>query len=942
MDKIVVRGAREHNLKNIDVTIPRDKMVVVTGLSGSGKSSLVFDTIYAEGQRRYVESLSSYARQFLGLMEKPDVDQIDGLSPAISIDQKSTSRNPRSTVGTVTEIYDYLRLLFARIGVPHCPLCGKEITRQTSEQIVHQILEMPKGTKIMILAPIIKGKKGEHKYVFEELRKAGYTKVRVDGKIYDTDEELNLHKNYKHNIEAVADRLIVDPRNRRRFSESVEQGLNLGEGVIYVLNVDSGKETTFSQNYACEDCGINLPELSPRSFSFNSPYGACPACTGLGTKLEVDPGLVVPNPKLTIAEGAIRPWARTTSRMGWYTQILIAMGQKYDFSVNIPYKDLSQKARDLTMYGTGDEIIKVDLGNGRVYETTYEGVIANLGRRYKETDSEYVRKDIEKYMTVKTCQVCNGDRLKPEFASVTVSGQTIVDIVNLSIDKCLDLFNNLKLNERDAEIARQILKEIRERLQFMLNVGLNYLTLDRTARTLSGGEAQRIRLATQIGSSLMGVLYILDEPSIGLHQRDNSKLIATLKKLRDLGNTVIVVEHDAETMEEADWLLDIGPGAGEHGGKVISQGTPAEVKADKKSLTGQYLSGQKTVICPMKRRLGTGESLEIIGAEENNLKNIDVKIPLGKMVVVTGVSGSGKSSLINDTLAKKLANVYHRAQNTPGKHQDILGLKNLDKVIDIDQSPIGRTPRSNPATYTGVFNNIRELFAAVPEAKMRGYKSGRFSFNVKGGRCEACHGEGILKIEMHFLPDVYVTCEECKGKRYNKEALEIYYKGKSIADVLSMTVEEALDFFANIPAIRVKLQTLMEVGLGYIRLGQPATTLSGGEAQRVKLATELSRKATGKTLYILDEPTTGLHFDDVNRLMSVLNALVDLGNTVLIVEHNLDVIKCADHIIDLGPEGGDQGGEVVAQGTPEEVAKSEISYTGQYLRKLAKILRLKL
>lgn len=942
MDKIVVRGAREHNLKNIDVTIPRDKMVVVTGLSGSGKSSLVFDTIYAEGQRRYVESLSSYARQFLGLMEKPDVDQIDGLSPAISIDQKSTSRNPRSTVGTVTEIYDYLRLLFSRIGVPHCPLCGKEISRQTSEQIVHQILEMPKGAKIMLLAPIVKGKKGEHRYVFEELKKAGYTKVRVDGKIYDTDEEANLRKNYKHDIEAVIDRLMVDPHNRRRLAESVEQGLNLGEGILYVLNSDNNKETTFSQNYACEECGINLPELSPRSFSFNSPYGACPACTGLGTKLEVDPELVTPNPRLTIAEGAIRPWARTTSKMGWYTQVLASVGEKYGFSVNVPYKDLSQKARDLTMYGTGDEVIKVELGNGRTYETTYEGVIANLERRYKETDSEYVRKDIEKYMTVKTCQVCNGNRLKPEFAAVTVSGKTIVDIVHLPIDKCLELFNNLKLNDRDTEIARQILKEIRERLQFMLNVGLNYLTLDRTARTLSGGEAQRIRLATQIGSSLMGVLYILDEPSIGLHQRDNAKLIATLKKLRDFGNTVIVVEHDAETMEEADWLLDVGPGAGEHGGKIVSQGTPAEVKKDKKSLTGQYLSGEKTVSCPMKRRTGSGDFLEIIGAEENNLKNIDVKIPLGKMVVVTGVSGSGKSSLINDTLAKKLVNVYHRAQTVPGKHKEIRGLKNLNKVIDIDQSPIGRTPRSNPATYTGVFNNIRELFAAVPEAKMRGYKSGRFSFNVKGGRCEACHGEGILKIEMHFLPDVYVTCEECKGKRYNKEALEIHYKGKSIADVLSMTVEEALDFFANIPAIKTKLQTLMEVGLGYIRLGQPATTLSGGEAQRVKLATELSRQATGKTLYILDEPTTGLHFEDVNRLMSVLNALVDLGNTVLIVEHNLDVIKCADHVIDLGPEGGDLGGEIVAEGTPEQIARNEISYTGHYLKKFAKVLRLKL
>lgn len=934
MDKIVVRGAREHNLKNINVTIPRDKLVVVTGLSGSGKSSLVFDTIYAEGQRRYVESLSSYARQFLGLMEKPDVDQIDGLSPAISIDQKSTTRNPRSTVGTVTEIYDYLRLLFARIGVPHCPLCGKEISRQTSEQIVHQILDLEKGSRVMLIAPMIKGKKGEHKYVFEGLKKAGYTRVRVDGKIYDIDEDFKLHKNYKHTIDVIVDRLMVDPRNRKRLFESVEQALSLGEGIIYVAEVDKKKEHVFSQNFACESCGINLPEISPRSFSFNSPYGACPACTGLGTKLEVDPELVVPNPKLTIAEGAIRPWARTTAKMGWYTQILGAVGKKYDFSIDIPYKDLSKKAIEKTMYGTGEEVIEVPVGNDRFYESKFEGVIANLERRYRETDSDYVRKEIEKYMTIKVCNTCNGTRLKPEFSKVTVSETSIVEIVNMSIDKCLEFFENINLSERDEEIARQILKEVKERLGFMLNVGLNYLTLDRTARTLSGGEAQRIRLATQIGSSLMGVLYILDEPSIGLHQRDNIRLINTLKKLRNLGNTVIVVEHDTETMEEADWLIDVGPGAGEHGGRIVSEGTPAQVKKDKKSITGQYLSGAKVVSCPMKRRQGNGNSIEVIGAEENNLKKIDVKIPLGRMVCVTGVSGSGKSSLINDTLAKKLSNLYHRSQNVTGKHKEIVGLKNLDKVIDIDQSPIGRTPRSNPATYTGVFTNIRDLFAATPDAKMRGYKAGRFSFNVKGGRCEACHGEGILKIEMHFLPDVYVTCEECKGKRYNKEALEIHYKGKSISDVLDMTVEEALDFFANIPAIKVKLQTLFEVGLGYIKLGQPATTLSGGEAQRVKLATELARKSTGQTLYILDEPTTGLHFDDVDRLMAVLNALVDLGNTVLIVEHNLDVIKCADWIIDLGPEGGGLGGEVVAQGTPEQVAKVAKSYTGQYLEKI--------
>lgn len=937
----MVRGAREHNLKNIDVTIPRDKLVVVTGLSGSGKSSLVFDTIYAEGQRRYVESLSSYARQFLGLMEKPDVDQIEGLSPAISIDQKSSTRNPRSTVGTVTEIYDYLRLLYARIGHPHCPLCGKEITRQTTPQIVDQILEMGEKKKIMILAPIIKGKKGVHKYVFDGLKKAGYSRVRIDGKIYDIDEEVDLDKNKKHDIEAVIDRIITSEENKKRISESVEQALNLGEGLVYVLDVDEKTEFIFSQNFSCVNCGINLPEISPRSFSFNSPYGACPACTGLGVKLEIDPELVVPNPRLTIAEGAIRPWARTTAKMGWYTQILAEVGRKYGIDINVPYEELPKKAQDIVMYGTGEEHFKVPVGY-RTYETKYEGVVANLERRYKETDSDYVKKDIERYMTERRCQLCRGNRLKPEIVAVKVAGKSIVDVVNMPIEQCKEFFETINLSEKEKQIARQILKEVRERLSFLLNVGLNYLTLDRTANTLSGGEAQRIRLATQIGSSLMGVLYILDEPSIGLHQRDNAKLIDTLKKLRDQGNTVIVVEHDAETMEEADWLLDVGPGAGEHGGKLISEGTPQQVKNDPKSLTGQYLSGKKVVSCPMKRRVGNGNSIEIIGATEHNLKNVDVKIPLGRLVVVTGVSGSGKSSLINDTLAKKLANVYHRAQSTPGKHKSIEGLKHLDKVIDIDQSPIGRTPRSNPATYTGVFTDIRDLFAAVPEAKMRGYRAGRFSFNVKGGRCEACHGEGILKIEMHFLPDVYVTCEECKGKRYNREALEIHYKGKNISDVLNMTVEEALEFFANIPSIKTKLTTLFEVGLGYVRLGQPATTLSGGEAQRVKLASELARTATGKTLYILDEPTTGLHFDDVNRLMSVLNKLVDMGNTVLIIEHNLDVIKCADWVIDLGPEGGDLGGYVVAAGTPEDVTKVTNSHTGFYLKKLAKFLDLKL
>lgn len=935
MEKIVVHGAREHNLKDINVTIPRDKLVVVTGLSGSGKSSLVFDTIYAEGQRRYVESLSSYARQFLGLMEKPDVDQIDGLSPAISIDQKSSTRNPRSTVGTVTEIYDYLRLLYARIGVPHCPLCSREIARQTNEQIVEHILELPQKSKIIILSPVVKSRKGEHKFIFDGLSKAGYTKVRVDGKVYDIDEDFNLHKNHKHNIEAIVDRLTVDAKNKKRLAESVEQALNLGEGVLYVFEVDKNQEHIFSQNFACENCGINLPEISPRSFSFNSPYGACPACTGLGTKLEIDPELVVPNPKLTIAEGAIRPWARTTAKMGWYVKTLEILGQRYGFSINDPYSALTKSQKDIVMYGAGEEIFPVPMSSREyAYETKYEGVVNNLERRYKETDSDYVRKEIEKYMVVQTCQTCEGKRLKPEFAAVTVFNNTITDVVNMSISEAKDFFDNIDLNEKDFKIAKQIIKEVKERLGFLLNVGLNYLTLDRTARTLSGGEAQRIRLATQIGSSLMGVLYILDEPSIGLHQRDNVRLINTLKKLRDLGNTVIVVEHDQETMEEADWLIDIGPGAGEHGGSIVSEGTPSKVKSDPRSLTGQYLSNKKVVSCPMKRRDGSGNSIEIIDAEENNLKKISVKVPLGKMVCVTGVSGSGKSSLVNDTLAKKLANVYHRSQVIPGKHKEIKGLKHLDKVIDIDQSPIGRTPRSNPATYTGVFTDIRELFAATPDAKMRGYKAGRFSFNVKGGRCEACHGEGILKIEMHFLPDVYVTCEDCKGKRYNKEALEIHYKGKTISDVLNMTVEEALDFFGNIPSIKNKLITLSDVGLSYIKIGQPATTLSGGEAQRVKLATELARKSTGKTLYILDEPTTGLHFDDVNRLMSVLNALVDMGNTVLIVEHNLDVIKCADHIIDLGPEGGDEGGEIIAQGTPEQISKIKNSYTGQYLKKI--------
>jgi excinuclease ABC subunit A len=934
-ENIVIRGAREHNLKNIDVTIPRDKLVVITGLSGSGKSSLAFDTIYAEGQRRYVESLSSYARQFLGIMEKPDVDQIEGLSPAISIDQKSTTRNPRSTVGTVTEIYDYLRLLYARVGIPHCPVCGRVISKQTIPQIVEQILSKTADTRFMILAPIIKDKKGVHKYVFEGLKKAGYGRVRVNGKIYDVDEELTLDKNKRHTIEAVIDRLIVEPEITKRLTESVESALSLGEGVMIFLDNDKNEEEVFSQNFACPNCHISLPELSPRSFSFNSPHGACPVCTGLGTKLEICPELVMPNQRLSIAEGAIRPWSRTTARMSWYAHVLEVVGEKYGFSVNEPVENLKEKAIDIIMYGAGDEAFTVHMGS-RTYEATFEGVIANLERRYHETDSDYVRRDIEKYMALRICPKCKGKRLKPEFLAVTVGGKSIYDVTNLPIDEHLKIFDNLELTERDIKISKQILKEIKGRLGFLMNVGLNYLTLDRSANTLSGGEAQRIRLATQIGSSLMGVIYILDEPSIGLHQRDNYRLIETLKHLRDLGNSVIVVEHDEDTMNEADWIIDVGPGAGEHGGKIIAEGTPAQIRANKHSLTGQYLSGVKVIETPTKRRSGNGKEITVVGAAENNLKNITVAIPLGRLVLVTGVSGSGKSSLINDIVAKKLSQVFHHSQQPAGKHMEIMGLKYLDKVIDIDQSPIGRTPRSNPATYTGVFTDVRDLFSGTPEARIRGYKQGRFSFNVKGGRCEACRGEGILKIEMHFLPDVYVTCEECGGKRYNNEALEIHYKGKNISDVLDMTVDEAFDFFKNIPQIKRKLETLVEVGLGYIRLGQPATTLSGGEAQRVKLASELSRRSTGKTLYILDEPTTGLHFADVSRLMMVLNKLVDAGNTVLIIEHNLEVIKCADWIIDLGPDGGDRGGELVAVGTPEQVAKKPGSYTGQYLAKVLK------
>ncbi len=936
-DKIVVRGAREHNLKNIDVEIPRDQLVVITGLSGSGKSSLAFDTIYAEGQRRYVESLSAYARQFLGLMEKPDVDQIDGLSPAISIDQKSSSRNPRSTVGTVTEIYDYMRLLWARIGVPHCPICGREVVRQTSGQVVDQVLGLPAGTRIMILSPVIDDKKGEHQGVARELKKAGFSRVRVDGTVHDIDEFPTLDKQRKHTVEAVVDRTTVDEESRGRLTDSVEQALNLGDGIVNILEADSNKLHSFSEHFSCPvHREISLPDVAPRNFSFNSPHGACPHCTGLGTRLEVDPELVIPNRRLTIAEGAIRPWARTTARVTWYTRLLEGVAKQHGFSLDTPVSQMKPDDLKVILYGAGEQGVTMRGPGGRTYHTTYEGVVPNLERRYHETDSDFVRREINKYMAEHECPVCHGKRLKPEILAVTIAGQSIVDVTTLAIGGAVNFFNSLKLSERDQKIANQIMKEICSRLSFLSDVGLTYLTLDRSANTLAGGEAQRIRLATQIGSSLMGVLYILDEPSIGLHQRDNDRLIATLERLRNLGNTVIVVEHDEDTMRAADYLIDIGPAAGEHGGEVVAAGTPAEVAANTASLTGQYLSGAQEIAVPAKRRRGSGKSITIKNAREHNLKGVDVDIPLGKMVTVTGVSGSGKSSLINDILAKKLSNDLHRASHMPGKHDEIVGVKNLDKVISVDQSPIGRTPRSNPATYTGVFGDIRELFAATPEAKIRGYKAGRFSFNVKGGRCEVCKGDGIIKIEMHFLPDVYVTCEECKGRRYNREALEIHYKGKDISEVLDMTVEEALGFFENIPRVQRKIETLNSVGLGYIRLGQPATTLSGGEAQRIKLAHELARRSTGKTMYILDEPTTGLHFEDVKRLLEVLDALVDTGNTVLVIEHNLDVIKSSDWIIDMGPEGGDAGGTVMAEGTPEEIAQVEGSHTGRYIKRLLK------
>ena len=933
-DFITVKGAREHNLKNIDVSVPRNKLVVITGLSGSGKSSLAFDTIYAEGQRRYVESLSSYARQFLGLMEKPDVDQIDGLSPAISIDQKSTSRNPRSTVATVTEIYDYLRLLFARIGTPHCPLDGKAVVRQTSTGIIDQIVQASSDKRVMILAPIVIDKKGAFEHIPEQYQRVGFARVRVDGVVYAIDEFPELDKNYRHSIEIVVDRLVNDKDSRSRLVQSVEQALDITDGRVQVNLPDSNETFAYSLMYSCPDHPeITIPELEPRTFSFNSPHGACPICTGLGSRLEVDPELVIPNGNLTIAEGAIRPYNRINVD-NWYMKKLQAVAEKYKFSLHVPTGQLTPAQMEILMYGTGKETYSVSLGSGRSFDTTYEGVVNNLERRHKETDSEFIRRDIERFMQEKPCHACQGQRLKPEVLAITLNNKSIMDVCTLSIDDALEWFEGIKLDDKQAKIAEMILKEIKSRLKFLKDVGLNYLNLLRSAATLSGGEAQRIRLATQIGSGLMGVLYVLDEPSIGLHQRDNERLIKTLKNLRDLGNTVIVVEHDEDTIKTADYLLDIGPGAGVHGGKVVASGSPDEVAKVKDSVTAQYLKGTKKIAVPKKRRAGNGKALSVKGAREHNLKNINVDIPLGKLVVVSGVSGSGKSSLINDIVAKELQARLHRASTVPGKHDDIEGIKELDKAIIIDQSPIGRTPRSNPATYTGLFTPIRELFASLPEARLRGYSAGRFSFNVKGGRCENCRGDGIIKIEMHFLPDVYVPCEVCKGKRYNREALEIHYKGKTISDILDMTCDQALEFFANIPAIARKLQTLVDVGIGYISLGQSATTLSGGEAQRIKLSTELSRRPTGRTLYILDEPTTGLHMADVDKLLHMLHALVDAGNSMVVIEHNLDVIKNADWVIDMGPEGGNGGGQVVAEGTPEKVAKTSSSYTGQFLKEI--------
>ncbi len=954
LDAIIVKGAREHNLKDIDVTIPRDKLVVITGLSGSGKSSLAFDTIYAEGQRRYVESLSAYARQFLGQMEKPDVDYIEGLSPAISIDQKGASRNPRSTVGTVTEIYDYLRLLYARAGTPHCPACGRPIERQTVQQIVDAILGIEPGKKLMILAPIIRDRKGEHLHVFEDARRAGYVRVRVDGRIRDLGEQIDLDKKKKHTIEIVVDRLITEGRegegsasSASRLSDSVEQALKLGGGTVQV-DIEGEGERMYSEHYACAFDGTNIGELAPRNFSFNSPHGACPDCTGLGVKMEIDPALVIPDRGVSVEEGAIAPWSRAAATNTWYMRMLQAIAKKHGFRLNVPIKEMQQKHIDLMLYGDEDPItLKYTASGGHTnkWDTTFEGVVPNLSRRYKETDSDYIRAEIERYMAAVPCGACKGARLKPEILAVTVADLNIQRVTSMDVREAVEWVERLSghdtpLNEREQLIARQILKEIRARLTFMFDVGLDYLSLDRSAGTLSGGEAQRIRLATQIGSSLMGVLYVCDEPSIGLHPVDDERLIKTLERLRDLGNTVLIVEHDESMMRAADHIVDMGPGAGEAGGRVVAQGTIDDIMACEGSMTGAYLSGRRQVPLPETRRPGTGHAIRIEGARENNLKNIDVEIPLGKFVCITGVSGSGKSTLINDLLYKRAAQDLYNARERAGKVDAIRGLNFIDKVVDIDQSPIGRTPRSNPATYTGLFTPVREMFASVPEARLRGYTPGRFSFNVKGGRCEACSGDGYIEIEMHFLPDVTVPCEVCKGKRYNREALEITFKGKSIADVLDMTVEEALGYFENIPAVRRKLETLHDVGLGYIRLGQPATTVSGGEAQRIKLSTELSKRSTGKTLYILDEPTTGLSFEDTRALLVVLQRLVDAGNTVVVIEHHVDVMKNADHIIDLGPLGGDRGGEVIAEGTPEEVALVEHSFTGKYLRKVLPAERL--
>ncbi|MBE6822550.1 MAG: excinuclease ABC subunit UvrA [Ruminococcaceae bacterium] len=933
---IYVKGAREHNLKNIDIEIPRDKLIVFTGLSGSGKSSLAFDTIYAEGQRRYMESLSSYARQFLGQMDKPDVDYIEGLSPAISIDQKTTSQNPRSTVGTVTEIYDYLRLLYARIGIPHCPICGREITQQTVDQIVDRVLALPERTKVQILAPVVRGRKGEHQKELEAARKSGFVRVRVDGIIYDLAEKISLEKNKKHTIEIVVDRLVIQPSIHSRLADSIETASSLSGGLIIVSIVD-GEDLTFSQNYACPEHGISVEELSPRMFSFNNPFGACPKCTGLGVFMKIDPNLIMPNKSLSIKQGGLKAsgWAMEGSTIA--TMYMEALAKHYHFSLDTPLKQLPPEIIDILLYGTKGEKIQIhrqnEYGSG-VYNTEFEGIINNLERRFRETQSNWIKEEIESYMSTIPCDECHGKRLAPISLAVTVGGINISDFCEKSISQALEFMDGLQLNDRETMIAKPIIKEIKSRLNFLKSVGLEYLTLSRSSGTLSGGESQRIRLATQIGSSLMGVLYILDEPSIGLHQRDNDKLLATLKRLRDLGNTVIVVEHDEDTIRAADHIVDIGPGAGIHGGNVVFNGKVEDLVKCKDSITGQYLSGEKRVEIPEKRRKGNGKKLKIIGASQNNLQNINVDIPLGKFVCVTGVSGSGKSSLINEILYKYLAAELNGAKTRPGAFKEIKGIEALDKVIEINQSPIGRTPRSNPATYTGLFTDIRELFASTQDAKLRGYNSGRFSFNIKGGRCEACEGDGIIKIEMHFLPDVYVPCDVCKGKRYNRETLEIKYKGKSIYDVLEMTVEEGLEFFSSIPRIARRLQTLQDVGLGYIKIGQPATTLSGGEAQRVKLAAELSKRSTGRTIYILDEPTTGLHIADVHMLINVLQKLVDNGNTVLVIEHNLDLIKTADYIIDLGPEGGSGGGTVIATGTPEEVAKVPESYTGQYLKKM--------